>query len=97
MQETYQYRHKAWHCVLYISYHASLPSVLLYFVQEIAQTVEQHLSQTCGDTEHRLLAAREVPFILWEIIVVLMLDPVPDTQPNALYLSIIALVSLFAW
>jgi hypothetical protein len=43
------FRHKVWHCVLGISYHASLPSVLLCFVQEVAQTVVQNLSQTRGD------------------------------------------------
>jgi hypothetical protein len=36
---SFRSRHKVWHCVLGISYHASMPSVLLCFVQEVAQTI----------------------------------------------------------
>lgn len=47
-----KYRHKAWHCVLKSSYHASMPSVLLYFIQEARPdnlTPEFLVSQTRGD------------------------------------------------
>lgn len=82
--------------MLGISYHASLPSVLLYFVQEVAQTYKERLSRTCGDGKHRLLAARGVPSILLEAMVILALSFVHDTLPDSVYPSIVALVSLFA-
>jgi len=93
LQQSFQYRNKAWHCVLVISYHASLPSVLLCFVQEVAQTVKQRSARTCGDGDHRPLAARGVPSILLEAMVILPLSFVHDTQPNSLCFSIFAFVS----
>ena len=94
LQQSFQYRNKAWHCVLGVSYHASLPSVLLYFVQEVAQTYEERLSRTCGNGKHRLLAACGVPSFLLEAMVIHPRNFVPGNLPESLHSSIFVLVSL---
>jgi hypothetical protein len=74
-------RHKAWHCVLDVSYHVPMPSVLLCFVQEVAQTVMQRSLQTRGDEGCQLLAANAVCFLRDQAMLILPLDLVPYTRP----------------